>query len=317
MSPREMVPAQPNGAVKDGKPVRREPRPDHFPDDHFPDDHFPDDHCPDHHSLEHVARELHARVAALLDEKDADTTLRRVQEQVRLAMGVIDAALDRYGIPELSMAYNGGKDCLVLLVLILACLPRHFVPSASRPPASHAAESSSAAAADSLPAFPASLQAVYVVSAAPFPEVDAFVAQSARHYHLDVHAYALPMKEALAAYLAEQGRAVRAVFVGTRRTDPHGALLTHFDPTDVDKGWPAFMRVHPVIDWHYAEIWAFLRHLGIPYCSLYDQGYTSLGGTTDTLPNPALRKPGGTDGDEFRPAYKLLADEEERLGRNR
>jgi hypothetical protein len=62
----------------------------------------------------------------------------------------------------------------------------------------------------------------------------------------------MPMKEAFRKYLEEKPT-VKAIFVGTRRTDPHGALLTHFDPTD--HGWPPFMRVHPVIDWHYAEIW--------------------------------------------------------------
>ena len=58
----------------------------------------------------------------------------------------------------------------------------------------------------------------------------------------------LPMREALKSYLTDRP-SVQAVFVGTRRTDPHGENLTHFDPTD--GGWPAFMRVHPVIDWHY------------------------------------------------------------------
>jgi FAD synthetase len=38
---------------------------------------------------------------------------------------------------------------------------------------------------------------------------------------------------------------VKAILVGTRRTDPHGEHLTHFDPTD--SGWPAFVRIHPVI----------------------------------------------------------------------
>jgi FAD synthetase len=61
------------------------------------------------------------------------------------------------------------------------------------------------------------------------------------------------MRAALEAYLAER-ESVRAIFVGTRRTDPHGTKLKHFDPTD--SGWPDFMRVHPVIDWHYVEIWA-------------------------------------------------------------
>ena len=125
------------------------------------------------------------------------------------------------------------------------------------------------------------------------------------------------MKEAFAAYLSDYP-AVKAIFVGTRRTDPHGAALKSFDPTD--RGWPPFMRIHPVIDWHYAEIWAFIRELGIPYCGLYDMGYTSLGGTTDTHPNPALKgDPGGggvVEEGGYRPAYELVEDGEERLGRD-
>lgn len=46
--------------------------------------------------------------------------------------------------------------------------------------------------------------------------------------------------------------------------------LTHFDQTD--KGWPDFMRVHPIIDWSYKSIWDFLLRLQVPYCSLYDEG---------------------------------------------
>lgn len=57
----------------------------------------------------------------------------------------------------------------------------------------------------------------------------------------------------------------------------------------------------------------------IPYCPLYDQGYTSLGGTTDTHPNPAL-KAGASEkvnkDQVFKPAYELLEDNAERLGRD-
>ena len=61
----------------------------------------------------------------------------------------------------------------------------------------------------------------------------------------------------------------------------------------------------------------FIRHLAIPYCSLYDLGYTSLGGTTDTHPNPALKASSSDDAETpaFRPAYELVEDEAERLGR--
>ena len=64
----------------------------------------------------------------------------------------------------------------------------------------------------------------------------------------------------------------------------------------------------------------FIRHLEVPYCPLYDKGYTSLGGTTDTHPNPALKdrlKVVSGEGEiKYRPAYELIEDNEERLGRD-
>ncbi|KAH7031477.1 uncharacterized protein B0I36DRAFT_289566 [Microdochium trichocladiopsis] len=250
---------------------------------------------PPSHSLEALCHALHARVEALLGTPTQDPILRDVQAQVRIANDVVDDALRRYQPNELSLSYNGGKDCLVLLLLLLARLPAHF-SSPSAPSA-----------------FPTSLQALYIRPPQPFPEVDAFVASSTKDYHLDLATSDKPMKPALADYLADKPN-IKAVFVGTRRTDPHGGKLTFFDETDRD--WPRFMRIHPVIDWHYREIWGFIRALQVPYCPLYDMGYTSLGGTDDTLPNPALKahegKPTNTG---FRPAYELMDDDEERLGR--
>ncbi|KAA8570751.1 hypothetical protein EYC84_000146 [Monilinia fructicola] len=261
-------------------------------------------------------REVAARVNGFLAEEFAaeDEVLRGVQTQTRLALGVIAECLERYSLDEISFSYNGGKDCLVLLILLLAALSNHqSPPSTGTAPATSTSTSTSPATAP--PPLPPKLPSVYILSPHPFPEVDDFVATSSAHYHLSLSRYASPMKQAFAQYLDEH-KHIRAILVGTRRTDPHGADLTHFDMTD--GGWPRFMRVHPVIDWHYREIWAFIRHLQVPYCPLYDQGYTSLGGTTDTHPNPVLvaAADDATQPRRFRPAYELVEDMEERLGRD-
>ena len=133
-----------------------------------------------------------------------------------------------FSLSSLSLSYNGGKDCLVLLLLLLSALHNR----------------------DSLPS---TLKSVYIVSAYPFPEIDSFVSTSSGIYCLDVVQYALPMRAAFELYLREQAQ-VKAIFVGTRRTDPHGGNLEFFQRTD--HGWPDFVRIMPVLDWHYVEIWA-------------------------------------------------------------
>ncbi|KAA8902081.1 hypothetical protein FN846DRAFT_759569, partial [Sphaerosporella brunnea] len=242
-------------------------------------------------TLREVCAHLHEKINTFLTTSPRNEKLSCVQQQTRISLSVVHEALSRYSFDELALSFNGGKDCLVLLILFLSALHTH-----PHPPPAHA-----------------KIQSVYVQSSSPFPEVDSFVSTCVSTYQLSLHRYALGMKSAFEQYLRENP-AVKAIFVGTRRTDPHGEFLTHFDMTD--HGWPNFMRIQPVIDWHYREVWLFLRELNIPYCCLYDMGYTSLGGTTDTLPNPVLLVPGSKD--QFYPAYdERVDDAQERLGRHR
>ncbi|GIZ41839.1 hypothetical protein CKM354_000512900 [Cercospora kikuchii] len=245
--------------------------------------------------LAEACRNVHDRVYEFLERKPRSERIEQVQRMTRESLGVIEEALEKFSLDHLSFSYNGGKDCLVLLILYLAALHTHSTKfSISLPP---------------------TLRSVYIVTPNPFPAVTTFVHSSATKYHLSLSQYHKPMREAFASYLADTP-SVQAIFVGTRRTDPHGAKLTFFDPTD--GGWPAFVRIHPVIDWHYADIWSFIKEVGVEYCELYDMGYTSLGGTDDTHPNPALavKTEGAEDVVRYRPAYELVEDDAERLGRD-
>ncbi|PNP39253.1 hypothetical protein TGAMA5MH_08671 [Trichoderma gamsii] len=201
---------------------------------------------PPYGSLYDACVAMRDKVDAFLAEEMTAPLLRRAQEQVRISVQVVDEALERYRPEEISISYNGGKDCLVMLIVLLACYARRYSPPKSM------AGVNLQNGATSLPPFPETLHSVYIVSADPFAEVDDFVEKSSAMYHLDVARFTLPMKTGLEVFKA-QNPSVRAIFVGTRRTDPHGEKLKHFDPTDA--GWPDFMRIHPVIDWHYSECW--------------------------------------------------------------
>lgn len=111
---------------------------------------------------------------------------------------------------------------------------------------------------------------------------------------------------------------IQLIFVGVRRTDPHCASLQPFDPTD--NGWPSFTRCHPILEWSYVDIWSYLRCRNIPFCRLYERGYTSLGARSKTRQNPHLlvftNNNDAEIHDDYRPAYELKDEQFERSGRS-
>ncbi|KAG0244763.1 3'-phosphoadenosine 5'-phosphosulfate sulfotransferase [Actinomortierella wolfii] len=202
-------------------------------------------------------------------------------KSVRDAVKVIEEALDRYGPDGIALSFNGGKDCTVILHLFIAVLYKKYYSSMD----SSTVDNTQSAHRHTCHQ---PIHAIYVTHKNPFGQVERFVDDEVVRYKLDLVRIPAPMRIALDTYNKRMDGSIKAIMVGTRRDDPHGGPLKAFTPCD--PSWPPFMRVHPILDWTYHDIWTFLRAIAVPYCGLYDLGYTSLGGRDDTFPNPQLRR---------------------------
>ena len=111
--------------------------------------------------------------------------------------------------------------------------------------------------------------------------------------------------------VATENGAALGFVLGTRSGDPNSVGQEAFAPSS---SWmPPFMRVNPILHWSYAQVWDFLRAFELPYCALYDEGYTSLGRKANTQRNPALRRSDGT----YSPAWALDDAQLHRMRRER
>lgn len=205
-------------------------------------------------------------------------------------------------LKELAISYNGGKDCLVVLVLFLAVIHQKIKQ-----------EGRSSLVA---PVFEAGykLDTVYVNTEPPFPELSNFIHKSTVYYHLNHIMINSSLKEGFEKYLTKVNPEVKAIIIGIRYSDPYGSNLKY--EQDTDHHWPNFLRIHPILHWNYVDIWDFLIGCNIEYCEMYDEGYTSLGGIKCTTRNPYLRR---SDVKGYNPAYMLEenADIVERSGRTK
>lgn len=202
---------------------------------------------------------------------------------------VIKKCLQDYQVSEIFLSFNGGKDCTVLLHATLKILRQLYGEDSIK-----------------------DLRVIYIRTKSPFSELEKFITEAIEYYGLNLSIFTGSMQDALAQILSKDSR-LKACLMGTRRTDPFSENLNHFQMTD--ENWPRIMRVSPVLNWNYQQIWSYLIENNVPYCSLYDQGYTSIGSTANTIPNPSLRYVDNNNVEKYKPAYCLKEDNMERNGR--
>ena len=68
---------------------------------------------------------------------------------------------------------------------------------------------------------------------------------------------------------------VDAWISGLRRS--HGEARSRTAKVEVDSAHGSIIKVNPLADWSYEQVWEYIRTNDVPYNKLYDRGYTSIG----------------------------------------
>uniref|UniRef100_J3KYG1 FAD synthase n=1 Tax=Oryza brachyantha TaxID=4533 RepID=J3KYG1_ORYBR len=210
------------------------------------------------------------------------------------AVYVVQRAFALYPFDEIAFSFNGGKDSTVLLHLLRAGYYLHRTSSGNGDQTDCTIQN-------------CPMRTIYFEDPTAFPEINSFTYDTASTYGLPLETIRTDFKSGLEALLKE--KPTKAIFLGTRNGDPNAVGQEQFSPSS--PGWPPFMRVNPILDWSYRDVWSFLLTCKVNYCSLYDQGYTSIGSIHDTVPNAQLSDGPGV----FKPAYMLTDGTLERAGR--
>jgi FAD synthetase len=255
------------------------------------------------------------------------------------ALNCLDHAYRLYGPESVICSFNGGKDAVVILELVRAAHAKHYYSQQQQQINAGATDVGKSPMTTTM----IRPRVVYFQHEDEFPQVLSFLRDSVQRYDLDMLAFEQGVKFSQGLEILVQNNLVTggkqtfpmAFVLGTRSSDPNASGQDQFSPSS---HWmPPFMRANPVLEWTYGHIWHFLRLFQLPYCALYDEGFTSLGTTKDTLPCPALLRVvptetvggdggGGEDNSSpgassslvaptFWPAYMLRDWDQERAGR--
>ena len=177
---------------------------------------------------------------------------------------IIETIYSYGGIEHISLCFNGGKDCTVLLHLLAYILSKQFKKNLS------------------------SIPIVYFKVEREFDELYHFNNDMMKFYNFQlIELDGKNMKHCLEDMLKLFPQN-HVIFMGQRSTDPHGAKLTTVQKSD--PSWPPIDRANSILSWTYAQVWDFLISFELPYCRLYELGFTSLGSLLQTIPNPWLLK---------------------------
>ncbi|KAJ6238198.1 fad synthase [Anaeramoeba flamelloides] len=228
-----------------------------------------------------------------LDQQPKEGKCKNLHTKLSKSVSIIEEAVTRYGYEGLSLSYNGGKDCLIILDLLHSIATGKIPTNLTNP--------------EKLK----EIFVFYLHNEDDFEEMEQFVETSINRYgFLNYKKLTTNSLKRGFIQILKNNPSRKAIFIGTRVADLKGRKQEIFAPTDGD--WPEAMRISPIMQWHYSNVWEYIRQNQVKYCVLYDMGYTSLGLKSQTKPNPKLKK---NNNGGFFPAWKLSEKSLEREGR--
>jgi phosphoadenosine phosphosulfate reductase len=135
-----------------------------------------------------------------------------------------------------------------------------------------------------------------------FPETYELWREVERRYDTKVEVFQGPSPEELAATHGERLWETKPdLYLAIAKVEPLTRALMDLDcwitgirrdqsPTRANAAklaWDAkheLWKANPIVDWSDDECWAYIRTRGLPYNSLHDRGYSSIGDTHSTTP---------------------------------
>eukprot|EP01026_Neomeris_dumetosa_P020874 TRINITY_DN18447_c0_g1_i3.p1 TRINITY_DN18447_c0_g1~~TRINITY_DN18447_c0_g1_i3.p1 ORF type:complete len:187 (-),score=20.49 TRINITY_DN18447_c0_g1_i3:53-613(-) len=174
----------------------------------------------------------------------------RIRNRVEHAIYTVSRAIDLYGQDKLAFSFNGGKDSTAVLHIIRAAIIQ-----------------SQEHIQDDMKGI-GNVVSFFFEREDDFQELDKFVRHTDKSLGLRIRFLKGGFKEGVEKLVKEDG--IQGIFIGTRTGDPNSKGQEFFCPSS--SGWPPFMRINPILDWTYRDVWDFLLECELEYCSLYYKG---------------------------------------------